>query len=341
MRTMFRLNLLISCTCFVFGIGWGPRISAAETNSPPVTDAAVQKTLNGYLQVQEQLHAMQLAIESNRQEIAVTAQHNSDDMAARIQLLEQIITAQRNSEVEVAQKSQQLTLMLAGVGMVGLAVLLLMVYFQLRAVMRLVELSASHSAALMLGGSRGLPVVETAGRLAAPARAAVELSNMRLLGVVEHLEKRILELEQTARARLNETASPAARGQHGAHPPSGDGDTVPHDQRVANLIAEGQSLLDANEPGKALGVFDKVLAIRPKHTGALIRKGSALEKLSRFDEAVACYDRAIEADGSTTIAYLHKGGLFNRLARYDEALQCYEQALRTQEKTPLGKRVAP
>ena len=101
------------------------------------------------------------------------------------------------------------------------------------------------------------------------------------------------------------------------------------------MITDGQTLLNANEPEKALRMFDEALAINPKHAGALIKRGGAMEKLERFNDAIACYDQAIAVDGSATMAYLQKGGLFNRLARYDEALQCYEAALRTQEKKPV------
>jgi tetratricopeptide (TPR) repeat protein len=172
------------------------------------------------------------------------------------------------------------------------------------------------------------------GELAAPGRAAVELSNARLFGVVERLEKRILELEQTARIPLGDAASPAVPGANGTPPASDGPGAAARDRQVASLLVEGQSLLGANEPEKALERFNQALALHSKHAETLVKKGGALEKLNRLDEAIACYDRAIEADGLMTIAYLHKGGLFNRLARYDEALLCYEQALQTQEKKP-------
>jgi len=153
--------------------------------------------------------------------------------------------------------------------------------------------------------------------------------------MVDQLEKRILELKQATRAPLNETTSSAVPEPNGAPKVSND-----RDECVANLLAEGQSLLVANEPQKALECFDVALGLHPKHADALVKKGGALEKLGQLDEAVACYDHAIEADGGMTIAYLHKGGLFNRMARYDEALHCYEQALRTQEKKAPDEKAA-
>ncbi len=328
MNTAPRIKFLTVCLSFVLS----SRIFAAESDtfsSSQSTNTAAN-TLNAYLQIQEQLHETQLAIASNRQETAVALAQNADAMTARIQLLEQTIAGQRANDVESARKTQQMTLALAGVGMLGLAVMLLIVYFQLRTATRLVELAVS-SPALNFSNGHALPAVETVGELPASTRAAIEFTNVKLLGAVERLEKRILEMEQSARAPLNETASATAQEQNVAHTISNNGN-----QRVADLMNEGQLFLDANEPEKALKIFDEALAIEPKHVETLIKKGSALEKMNRIDEAVACYDRAIEADASTTIAYLHKGGLFNRMARYDEALLCYEKAL----KNSAGEKVA-
>jgi tetratricopeptide (TPR) repeat protein len=167
------------------------------------------------------------------------------------------------------------------------------------------------------------------------AGASVQQANAQLFDMVDHLEKRILELKQATRAPLNEPAPAATHETNGVPKTASD-----RDECVANLIDEGQSLLAANDPQKALECFDVALGLHPKHAEALVKKGGALEKLGRLDEAIACYDQAIEADGGMTIAYLHKGGLFNRLSRYDEALQCYERALQTQEKKAPGEKAA-
>ena len=316
MNAMPRLNFLIVCAGLIFGA----RIFAAETNSlssSEATGTTVQTQINGYLQIQEQLHDTQLAIERNRQQAEAAAKRNADDMAA-----------QRASEVETMQKMQQFMLILAGAfGTIGLLVVLLMAYLQWRTVSRLVELSSLRPPEFALGNGRISPSLVTS--------ASVEQSNARLFNMVDQLEKRILELKQATRAPLNETTSSAVHESNGAPKVSND-----RDECVANLLAEGQSLLVANEPQKALECFDVALGLHPKHADALVKKGGALEKLGQLDEAVACYDHAIEADGGMTIAYLHKGGLFNRMARYDEALHCYEQALRTQEKKAPDEKAA-
>lgn len=327
MNIISRLNFTLVCACIFLGA----RVFSAETDpisTPPAADTATQAVVNSNLQIQEQLHATLLAIESNRREAEAEAATNAAALTARIQALEQTIADQRASEIEAARKTQQIALFMAGAfGLIGLGIMLLMVYFQWRVFTQLIKITTRQPSALALGDNRALPLVEAAGELAAPGRAAVESSNARVLGVVERLEKRILELEQIARPPLPGPASPSSANKNGVPPDAND-----REECVANLITEGQSLLSADEPQKALECFDVALQLQPKHAGALVKKAGALEKLGRLDDAIACYDHAIEADGSMTIAYLHKGGLFNRMARYDEALRCYEQALQTQEK---------
>jgi tetratricopeptide (TPR) repeat protein len=294
------------------------RSQAADTNSIATNlDAAV----NGYLQVQMQLHDTQLELEKSREE----ARQNAADTAARIQALENSLATQRAQELETAQKNQQSMFMMAGaLGLTVLAAVLFMVYLQWRAVTRLVETVSRQGAALASAG--------TIPQLAAPGRAAVEIANERLFSAVDHLEKRILELEQSARAALPKRApAPAGEAKAGTTPAASPGANG-QDSRIESLLATGQSLLNGNEPEQALKLFDEALAINPRHAGALVKRGGALEKLERLNEAIACYDQAIAADDAFTIAYLHKGGLFNRMARYDEALQCYERALHTQER---------
>jgi tetratricopeptide (TPR) repeat protein len=326
-------RLIFSMACA--GLFFAAPVFATETNSiatPAVSDLATQSMVNGYLQIQAQLHDAQLAIEKNREEAVAAAKQTAEDMAARLQRLEDNLAAQRVADNEMAQKNQQMTLMLAvAFGLIVVAAVLFMAYLQWRAVARLVELSARRAPEFSFG-SNATPLM---------ANAAVEQSNARLSGAVDLLQKRILELEQSVRAPLA-GKNPAAT--NGAHKPSDSKNSSSaakdRDECVANLLTEGQSLLDAQQPDKALECFEVALGLEPEHAEALVKKGGALEKLGRTDEAIACYDRAIAADETLTIAHLHKGGLFNRLARYDEALQCYEQALRTQESKMPGEKVA-
>lgn len=340
MRATFRFIFLLICASCVFSNGQCQQVFAGETSpasvpAQPPLDKAGQDTLNAFLQIQEQLHTTQLLIESNRLTAAAEAQRNAAEMAARIQVLEQTVATQRASEIEATQKAQRLTLILASVfGVVGLAAVLFMAYFQWRAVTRLVELSKLHPPALAMEGRLATPMLSAGAASGAVGRAVVESSNARLFNVVEQLEQRLLDLEHAARAPLAEPASSAAIGHNGAATATDEG------RKMTGWLTEGQSFLNNDEPEKALECFDQALSLDPKNAETLIKRAGALEKLNRFEEAINCYDEAIAADGSMTIAYLHKGGLFNRMSRYEEALQCYEHALHTHDQRSVVVKTA-
>jgi hypothetical protein len=201
------------------------RSLAADTNSISTNADAVA---NGYLQIQAQLHDTQMALEKSREE----ARQSAADTTARIQALEQAIAARHAADLEVAQKNQQSMFMLAGaLGLTVLAAVLFMAYLQWRSVARLVEIASRPGTALVSAGA--------VHQLAAPGRAAVEVSNARLLDIVGSLEKKILELESGGRL----LAEPAAK---------------------SDPLAEGQAFLDTNEPKKALDCFENFLAAQPQ-----------------------------------------------------------------------------
>jgi tetratricopeptide (TPR) repeat protein len=310
----------------------GDRSSAKqETNTTP-------DVMRAYLELQEQLHAAQLAIEHNRQEAEAAATHNAEVIATRLKAMEDSLAAQRESlaaqreslatqradELEAIDAIQDANRLMIRVGSVcaavGFLALLFTAYFQWRAVNRLTEFSVASQAALSIGH----------GVLPAPGANAVgnaaEQANMRLLGTLDRLEKRIAELEHTAHL-------PPGEGNAAGGTMPADGANTGLTNRTSVLLAKGESLLRLDKGEEALACFDEILAQDPDHSEALVKKGDALDRLRKFDDAINCYDRAIAAGGSQTIAYLHKGGLFNRLERYEEALQCYEQALRTQESS--------
>lgn len=317
----------VGLLCLFFGLAGG-RLTAEE--SLPDPGYSSNETLRAYLQLQEQLHATQLALERNRQETEALAARNAEAVAARFQAIEQALTAKRSGELESLEQRMQSThrllLIVAGtIATVGFLVLLLTAYLQWRAVNRLAEFSALAQAA----SQAALPPTGADAPLLGGGVAAQ--ANSRLFGALTGLEKRILELEHTTHPPLSGgPATDNITGGNGAHA-NGDRHEVEGDHQTL-LLAKGQSLLNLEKAVEALACFEAVLQTEPNHGEALVKKGLALEQLRQEDEALRCYDRAIAANGGLTIAYLQKGGLFNRLERYEEALQCYEQALRAQEQ---------
>ena len=274
---------------------------AQTTNFIVVTNDA---SLGAMLQIQEQLHATRLQMETDRSQAAETAQHNADALSSRMQLLEVAVQNQRVAAAEAAGKTQQLTLMLAGVfGLIGLGVMLLMIYFQWRSFKQIAEISTQQNLFMAQAGA--------VHQLTAPTRSTVEISNARLLSVVGQLEHKIRSLETTKGQNvLAEKTNPDA----------------------PDPLADGQKLLDAGDAQKALDLFEKLLAAQPDNAAALLKKAAALEKMARLEEALDYCDRALKRDQTQTVAFLQKGGLLNKLNRHTEALDCFEQALHTQDR---------
>ena len=302
-------------------------------------DTNSQDMLRGYLQLQEQLHATQLAIEHNRTQAEAAAEQNAKALAARLSSIEQTLASQRAQELEAMQSSNKLILFVAGVfAVLGFLAMLFMAYFQWRTINRLAEFAAALPIAHVLGA--GAPVAALgAGDARLVSLGAPDQSSQRLLGALERLDKRIYELEHSAHpvlpqgSSLNQEALDTPTPSNGVAAPAASAAAAgaPDAERITVLLGKGQSLLNLDQPEEAVACFDEVLALDANHAEAQVKKGAALERLRKLDEAIVCYDRAIAADGSLTVAYLYKGGLFNRMERFNEALECYEQALRTQE----------
>jgi tetratricopeptide (TPR) repeat protein len=321
---------------------------AQQEGAAPVPTGRTEETnsqdlLRSYLQLQEQVHAIQLAVEHSQQRVEAATAQSARTVNDRLDSIENALGAQRARELDAVkssndaqQKSNSVMLIVAGsFATVGFAAMVFMAYFLWRTIQRLAEISAvlaprqfsSRPAIAALGPGEGVQPVEIS-----------EQSDRRLLGAIDRLEKRIREMEHTARAPLIEESPvkpepqsvPAngsnGRALNGEHQTAGS-----EDLSATLLVGKGKSLLNLEDAEGALECFEKALAIEPTNAEALVKKGSALEKLRRLDEALECYNRAILADGSMTIAYLYKGGLCNRMGRAQDALDCYEKALHAQE----------
>lgn len=325
------LRIMVAALSMLFA----GRLLAVEPNPSAISETNSQDLVRAYLQLQEELHATQLELEQNRTEARETARQNADALASRLQNIEQALGSQRARELEAIQSTNRVMVIVAGgFASLGFIALLLMAYFQWRTVHGLAEISAALPGMRALGPGGPLAALGP-GEAQVMGESQAEKSNLRLLGAMEQLEKRIYELEHTA--------SPPAHGSNnGPGAPSGSNggpesavtepESAGEATRISLLLAKGQSMLNLDNPQAALACFDEVLNLAPEHTEALVKKGAALERLQKLDDAIQCYDRAIAADDSMTIAYLHKGGLFNRMERFKEALECYEKALQTQEK---------
>jgi len=323
--------------------GAGPAV-AAENASISATGRVEEinsAEMRSYLQLQEQLHATQLAVERTRAEAEQTSTQNMEALANRLKTIEESLAVRRSKELDAMQSSNHTMLIVAGcfAGM-GFVAMLLMGYFQWRTVSRLAELSAMLPAnGEFLNGRR--PLAIGPGETSLVSTGQPERQNLELMETIQRLEKRVRELEVMdvhssgnggSSHTVEATQAQEANGDSANHKPS----PAVEPSHLDSLIGKGQSLLNMDKAEEALAMFDEALATVPDDPETLIKKGIALEKLRKLNEAIECYDRAIAADSSMTIAYLHKGGLFNRMERFNEALECYEKALHTQEKRGLA-----
>ena len=291
-----------------------------------------------------------LAIERTRKDADAAAKANADAIAARLESIEQTLSAQQNHEVTLLQDSNRVTLIAAGVfGGLGLLAMMFTAWFLVRAMNRLAAVAGSFPSPQAIGPAQAASFVST--DIPPINLGPVEPGNTRLLGVIDKLEKRVNELEHTSQLPLKgEESLPHHVPGNGAKDtrkpsvPVISRTTVPVDvtpsadnvsDRISVILGKGQALLSIDKADEAAACFDEALALDPNHAEALVKKGTALERLKRLEEAIAHYDRAIAANRAMTLAYLYKGGVCNQLERFSEALECYEMALRSQQKSGI------
>jgi tetratricopeptide (TPR) repeat protein len=361
---------------------WGAvpmAFAATDTNSGLTArdqangnDAAwAQHVVQSYQQLQEQQQSMMREIEQQRQEAAASARaveqarqdaeaaakRNSDELEARLNRIEQSVTAERQREIEVMQSSHQFTLIMvsvfAGAAFFGM---LFFAVFLLRVMNRRTETLIAQFTGHGFSPGYG-PLALGPGDTHVVPLNRVDQSTARFLNTIERLEQRVSGLEgasEPARAieepstnkpvdPPSDAAEPRAEPSEPKAATESDSATshaktaqAERDARIALLLGKGQAHLNLQQADTALTCFNEVIGLDPTNAEAFVKKGMALERLGSLDEAIDCYDRAIALDQSITMAYLSKGGVFNRLERYGEALQCYEQALRAQQKPGIA-----
>lgn len=333
-------------------IGFSARMFAADTNSVTDTDGKAtesavintEQSLRSYLQLQEQIHNTQIAIERNRQEAEAAALRNAEQLQSRLDGIQKSLAGQRLDELKNIQKSNRTVLIAAGTFLgVGFLVLVSAIFLQWNVVNRLAAITTALPDGNLLSQGRAAAALGM-GEEGLPPDQALEQSTTRFLSLVERLEQRIHDMETVVQphprmieganvnGRNGESVSANGEANGSANGVDTVTDVVDKAGTINTLLGKGQTLLKLDKPEAALACFDEVLNLDPSHTDALVKKGAALERLQRLVEAVECYDRAIAIDGSMTMAYLYKGGVFNRMERYTEALECYERALKTQDK---------
>jgi len=261
--------------------------------APPLTDTNSAEALRSYLQLQEQLHGLQLRIEETRQQADAAAAINAQAVANRLQALEKTLAAERAKDVDAVRSSNRMTLLVASTfGIIGFLAMVLMAY-QWRSVSRLAEVSAGLPPSRLLGPGSSVAALGTGeGNLLV---GSVDQASTRLLGALDRLEKRIREMEQTGHSTSNSQVLPGNHSQILTILPAAEATNITpgsNGSRITLLLGKGQTLLSLDKAEEALVCFDEVLALEPSCTDALIKKATALERLRKLPEAIECYNQA-------------------------------------------------
>jgi tetratricopeptide (TPR) repeat protein len=321
-----------------------PGVSPAKSTSPEELSQA--ELLKSYLQVREQLQATQLAIATSRIEAEVTARAQAAAVTEKLEAIKTAMDAERErhrldteraqtqrveserQQTELQRSNRTVLWFAAAFGGIALLAIIAGPLLQWRAMNQLAQTVASRS---QLAGPAPTPLLM--GENGGLSDQTVTVSNQRIQGMIDRMERRIFELEHTA-GHSSPTA-PVATTSTFLSDDSTPRVTVSNDHstRIRVLLGKGRSLLAADKAREAVACYNEILKLDLNHPEALVKRGAALERLKQDDEAIQCYDRAIKADGKMTLAYLYKGGVCNRLERYEEALKCYENALRTEDES--------
>jgi hypothetical protein len=160
--------------------------AGAESSPPPPVASQIEETnsqaiLHAYLQLQEQLHATQLAIEQNRQEAKEAAAQNTEALSKALQTIQETFTAQRVQGWEATQRSNRLILLVAGTfAAMGFLTMLMITYFQWRMSKGLADIAAALPAALGLGPGSAVPALGPAQESYLPLPETAEQREWRI-----------------------------------------------------------------------------------------------------------------------------------------------------------------
>jgi tetratricopeptide (TPR) repeat protein len=335
------LILNLAAGFFASGVSFGadnaptvtPTGRAEETNSPDM--------LRAYLQLQEQVHATQLAIERNRQEADEIAARTAEGLNGRLKAIEESLTAQRAGELQAMQGSNRIMLMLAGMfAAIALVAMFVMAFFQWRTVNRLAEISVNAAsgafafagrpvAALGPGDSHAVTVAPPESSSAPPS------TGVGLLNAVERLEKRVNELEHTAHPPLNEAKEDGNSSTNQLKTSSDANElksnSAPSEEKKVSAADEPNGDASSNgispESSMNSAVTNGPPATETGRINGLLGKGQSLLNVDKAEEALACFDEALMLDARNAEALVKKGTALERLRKLEEAIECYDRAI--------------
>lgn len=93
------------------------------------------------------------------------------------------------------------------------------------------------------------------------------------------------------------------------------------------LHLSGLIAAQSKNPGRAVELINRALAINPGHADAHANKGNALRKLGQFESALASYDSAIQLRPDHAETHFNRGIALKELGKYELAIGSYDRAI--------------
>jgi serine/threonine protein kinase len=104
-------------------------------------------------------------------------------------------------------------------------------------------------------------------------------------------------------------------------------------EKTADLLVEGDRLIELQKYDEAVGVFDRALVKEPNSIEAWNGRGRAQLKLNRYDMAIASFDKATSIDPRSFTAWFSKGEALASETRFAEASEAFKEALQIQPES--------
>jgi tetratricopeptide (TPR) repeat protein len=97
--------------------------------------------------------------------------------------------------------------------------------------------------------------------------------------------------------------------------------------QVEKLYAEATGAYQSKDFSRAIGLYERVIALNPDHAEAYYKRGNALKDLEQLTAALVSYDGAIVRKPDFAYAWCNRGVVQQRLGLYEAALASYDQAI--------------